>query len=46
MEILRELFKTLKDDHGATFNMSANLEDLAVATGLEKVKLHPNAQEG
>ena len=25
--------------------MSANLEDLAVATGLEKVNPHPNSQE-
>ena len=32
--------------HGVAFNMSANLEYLAVATGLEKVKLHPNYQEG
>ena len=26
--------------------MSANLEDPAVATGLEKVNLYPNSQEG
>ena len=26
--------------------MSANLEDPAVATGLEKVNPHPNSQEG
>ena len=29
-----------------TFNMSANLEDPAVATGLENVNSHPNFQEG
>ena len=27
------------------FIMSANLEELAVATGLEKVNPHPNSQE-
>ena len=27
-----------------TLNMSANREDPAVATGLEKVNLHPNSQ--
>ena len=27
-------------------NMSANLEDTAVSTGLEKVNPHPNYQEG
>ena len=42
-----ELFKVLKDDaikvlHSA---LSANLENPAVATGLEKVNLHPNFQE-
>ena len=26
--------------------MSANLEDLAMATGLEKLNLHPNSEEG
>ena len=30
---------------GVAFNMSANLEDPAVATGLEKVNPHPNPQE-
>ena len=39
-----ELFKILKDD--AALNMPANLENPAVATGLEKVNLHPNFQEG
>ena len=33
--ILVDLFQILKDD--AAFNMSANLENSAVATGLEKV---------
>ena len=28
------------------FIMSENLEDPAVATGLEKANLHPNSQEG
>ena len=30
---------------GVAFDMSANLEDPAVATGLEKVNPHPNSQE-
>ena len=43
-----ELFKTLKGWclQGVAFNMSANLEDLEVATGLEKVNPHPSSQEG
>ena len=44
-----ELFKILKDDaikDSAALNMSANLENPALATGLEKVNLHPNSQEG
>ena len=43
-----ELFKILKDDayESAALNMPANLENPAVATGLEKVNLHPNFQEG
>ena len=43
-----ELFKTLKDDgiRVLAFNMSANLEDPAVAIGLEKVNPHANSQEG
>ena len=42
-----ELFKTLKDDANKVFHsMSANLEDPAVATGLEKVNPCPNSQEG
>ena len=42
-----ELFKILKDDaikDAAALNMSGNLENLALATGLEKVNLHPNSQ--
>ena len=31
---------------GVAFNMSANLEDPAVATGLKKVNPHPSSQEG
>ena len=40
-----ELFKTLKDE-SAALSMSANLENLAVATGLEKVSFHSNSKEG
>ena len=46
-EIPAELFRSLKDDAiKAAFIMSANLEDPAVATGLEKVNPHPNSKEG
>ena len=38
-----QLFQILKDD--AAFNMPANLENSAVATGLEKVSLHSNPKE-
>ena len=38
-----ELFKILKDD---AVNMPANLENSAVATGLEKVSFHSNSKEG
>ena len=37
-----EPFQILKDD---AFNMSANLENSAVATGLEKVSFHSNPKE-
>ena len=37
-----ELFQILKDD---TLNMPANLENSAVATGLEKVSFHSNPKE-
>ena len=42
-----ELFEILKDDavYSATLNMPANLENSAVATGLEKVSFHPNPRE-
>ena len=38
-----ELFQILKDD--AALNMLANLENSAVATGLEKVSFHSNPKE-
>ena len=41
-----ELFESLKYDKSVAFSMSANLEDPAVATGLEKVNPHLNPQEG
>ena len=42
-----ELFKIIKDDavKNAALNMSANLENLAVATGLEKVSFHSTPKE-
>ena len=42
-----ELFQILKDDamKSAAFNMPANLENSAVATGLEKVSFHSNPKE-
>ena len=47
-EIPAELFRSLKDDAIEVFSfiMSANLEDPAVTTGLEKVSPHPNSLEG
>ena len=39
-----ELFQILKDD--AALNMPANLENSAVAAGLEKVNFHSSAKEG
>ena len=39
-----ELFQILKGD-GAALNMPANLENPAVATGLEKVSFHSNPKE-
>ena len=43
-----ELFQILKDDavKSAALNMWANLENSAVATGLEKVNFHSNSKEG
>ena len=42
-----ELFQILKDDAGesAAFNMPANLENSAVATGLGKVSFHSSPNE-
>ena len=42
-----ELIQIMKDDccESAAFNMPANLENLAVATGLEKVSFHSNTKE-
>ena len=43
-----ELFQILKDDavKSAALNMPANLENSAVATGLEKISFHSNPKEG
>ena len=41
-----ELFQILKDDAvSAALNMPTNLENSAVATGLEKVSFHSNPKE-
>ena len=42
-----ELFQILKDDavESVALNMPANLENSAVATGLEKVRFHSNPKE-
>ena len=42
-----ELFQILKDDavESAALSMPANLENSAVATGLEKVSFHSNPKE-
>ena len=42
-----ELFQILKDDavKSVAVNMPANLENSAVATGLEKVSFHSNPKE-
>ena len=42
-----ELFQILKEDavKSAAFNMPANLENSAVATGLEKGSFHSNPKE-
>ena len=46
-EIPVELFQILKDDavESAALNMPENLENSAVATGLEKVSFHSNPKE-
>ena len=43
-----ELFKILKGDavKSVAFKMRANLENSAMATGLEKVSFHSNHKEG
>ena len=43
-----ELFQILQDDavKSVALNMPANLENSAVATGLEKVSFHSNHKEG
>ena len=43
-----DLFQILKDDavKSVALNMLANLENSAVATGLEKVSFHSNPKEG
>ena len=45
--ITAELFQILKDGccESAVLNMPANLENLAVTTGLEKVSFHSNLKE-
>ena len=46
-EISSELFHVLKDDAvEVACNMPANLENSAVATGLEKVSFHSNIKKG
>ena len=40
-----ELCKILKDSVKVMLNMSANLKNSAVATGLEKVSFHSNPKE-
>ena len=40
-----ELFQILKDGASAALNMPANLENSAVASGLEKISFHSNPKE-
>ena len=40
-----KLFQILKDDASPTLNMTGNLENSAVATGLGKVSFHFNSKE-
>ena len=40
-----ELFQTLKDCESAALSILANLENSAVATGLEKVSFHSDPKE-
>ena len=41
-----ELFQIIKDEASAALNISANLENSAVAKGLEKVSFHSTPKEG
>ena len=41
-----ELFQILKDEAGKALIIPANLENSAVATGLENVSFHSNPKEG
>ena len=43
--ISAELFQTLKDDVKVLHSICLNLEDSAMATGLEKVSFHSNPKE-
>ena len=43
--IRAKLFQILKDDAVKVLNMPANLENSAVATGLENVSFHSNPKE-
>ena len=40
-----ELFQILKDNAANSLNLPANVENSAVATGLEKVSFHFNPKE-
>ena len=47
MKFQQSYLKILKDDAiKVLHSMSANLENPPMATGLEKITLHPNSQEG
>ena len=41
----RDLFKKIRVTKGTALNMPANLENSAVATGLEKVSFHSNPKD-
>ena len=46
MEVMVELFQILKDEVGKAVIIPANLENSAVATGLENVSFQSNPKEG
>jgi len=46
VEVMVELFQILKDEAGKALIIPANLENSAVATGLENVSFHSNPKEG